>query len=250
MIERNGMHAEEGEMEKNTFWGSVWPGTAIGLGVAIAGLSMSVAFFKTRRTERYVTVKGLAERNVEADLAIWPLTFKVTGNDLVDLNRTVAGKRTIIRQFLLDAGFDASDISFSPPSIRDSQAEPVYGAQALSQFRYTAQQTVSVRTNDIQRVKDAMEKSSELIGKGVVLVMGGNTEFLFTSLNEIKPDMIAEATMNAREAAEQFARDSGSKVGRIRNAWQGLFSINVRDYNSPEQKVVRVVTTVQYFIVN
>ena len=237
-------------MEKNAFWGSVFLGVAIGLGVAIAGVSMSVAFFKTRRTERFVTVRGLAERNVEADLVIWPLTFKETSNELSDLNRIVGHKREIIKRFLLDVGFDDSDISFSPPAIRDSQAEPIYGDRALSQFRYTAQQSVSVRTEDVGRVKEAMEKSSELIGKGVVLIGSGNTEFLFTSLNQIKPEMIAEATQNARAAAEQFARDSGSKVGRIRHARQGLFSINVRDYNSPELKVVRVVNTVEYFIIN
>ncbi|UCE18008.1 MAG: SIMPL domain-containing protein [Gemmatimonadota bacterium] len=235
-------------MDKNSSRGFAVSGIAIGLGIIIAGLSMSVAFYSTRATERYVTVKGLAERNVEADLAIWPLSFKETGNDLIALHGTVNSKRHTIQQFLLDVGFDESEMSLSPPSIRDSQAEPLYGEQAMPKFRYTAQQTMSVRTNKVPLVKQAMENSVELIGKGVVLVAGGNTEFLFTSLNEIKPDMIAEATKNAREAAEQFARDSGSKVGKIRKATQGLFSINVRDWNSPEQKVVRVVTTVEYYI--
>lgn len=237
-------------MEKSSFWGSVVLGISLCLGIVIAGISMSIAFYKTRVTQRYVTVKGLAERNVDADMAIWPLTFKETGNDLTALHRIVNSKRQIIRRFLIESGFEDSEISLSPPSIRDSQAEPVYGDQSMSKYRYTAQQTVSVYTNQVPLVKQTMEKSGELVGKGVVLVAGGMADFLFTSLNDVKPDMIAEATQNAREAAEQFAKDSGSKVGKIRTARQGLFSINVRDRNSPEYKVVRVVTTVEYFIVD
>jgi len=235
-------------MDRNSSRGFAVLGISIGLGIIIAGLSMSIAFYNTRATERYVTVKGLAERNVDADLAIWPITFKETGNDLAALYSTVQLKRQIIRQFLLESGFEESEISLSAPSIRDAQAEPIYGEQVMPRYRYTAQQTMSIRADKVELVKQTMEKSGELVGKGVVLVSGGYTDFLFTSLNEIKPDMIAEATKNARKAAEQFARDSGSKVGKIRKAHQGLFSINVRDRNSPEHKVVRVVTTVEYFI--
>ena len=235
-------------MEKNSSRGFAVLGISIGLGIILAGLSMSIAFYNTRATERYVTVKGLAERNVDADLAIWPVTFKETGNNLAALYKTVQSKRQIIREFLVESGFEDAEISLSAPSIRDSQAEPIYGDQAMPKYRYTAQQTVSVRTDKVELVKQTMEKSGELVGKGVVLVSGGYTDFLFTSLNDIKPDMIADATKNARKAAEQFARDSGSKVGKIRKARQGLFSINIRDRNSPEHKVVRVVTTVEYFI--
>lgn len=235
-------------MDGNSSRGFAVLGISIGLGIIIAGLSMSIAFYNTRATERYVTVKGLAERNVDADLAIWPITFKETGNDLAALYSTVQLKRQIIRQFLLESGFEEPEISLSAPSIRDAQAEPIYGEQVMPRYRYTAQQTMSIRTGKVELVKQTMEKSGELVGKGVVLVSGGYTDFLFTGLNEIKPDMIAEATKNARKAAEQFARDSGSKVGKIRKARQGLFSINVRDRNSPEHKVVRVVTTVEYFI--
>ena len=235
-------------MEKNSSQGFAVLGISIGLGIIIAGISMSVAFYNTRATERYVTVKGLAERNVYSDLAIWPVTFKETGNDLAALYKTVQSRREIIRQFLIDSGFEDSEISLSAPSIRDSQAEPLYGERVMPKYRYTAQQTVSVRTDKVEQVKATMEKSGDLVGEGVVLVAGGNPDFLFTSLNDIKPDMIAEATKNARKAAEQFARDSGSEVGKIRKARQGIFSINIRDRNSPENKVVRVVTTVEYYI--
>jgi len=237
-------------MERNSFWGFVILGISICLGITSAGLCMSIAFYNTRATEHFVTVKGLAERNVIADLAIWPLTFKETGNDLTALNRIVDSKRQTIRQFLLDAGFEDSEISLSAPTIRDSQAEPIYGDQTVPKYPYVAQQTVSIGTNKVPLVKQTMEKSGELVGKGIVLVAGRGTEFLFTSLNKIKPDMIVEATKNARKATEQFAQDSGSKVDKIRKASQGLFTINIRDRNSPENKVVRVVTTVEYYIVD
>ncbi len=95
-----------------------------------------------------------------------------------------------------------------------------------------------------------MEQSGKLVKQGIVLAnsYGRGTEFLFTGLNRIKPAMIAEATKNARKAAEQFAQDSGSKVGSIRKARQGLFTIRNRDMNSPDLKIVRVVTTVEYFL--
>jgi hypothetical protein len=237
-------------MDKNNFRSHLVLGITIGLGIAIAGLSMSYSFYKTRVTERFVTVKGLAERNVEADLAIWPLSFKETGNNLTALQKTVDAKRQIIREFLLASGFEGSEISLSVPSIRDAEAEPSYGEAIKAKFRYTAQQTVSVRTSKVALVKQTMEKTGALVSQGVVLSAGQSADFLFVSLNSIKPDMIAEATLNARKAAEQFAHDSGSKVGKIRGARQGLFSINIRDRNSPELKIVRIVNTVEYFIVD
>jgi hypothetical protein len=103
----------------------------------------------------------------------------------------------------------------------------------------------------VPAVKTAAEKAGELIGKGIVLVgenYGRTTEFLFTGLNDIKPAMIQEATKNAHTAAEQFAKDSGSKVGKIKNASQGLFTITDRDMNTPDKKNVRVVTTVEYYL--
>ncbi len=237
-------------MEKTSFRSFLVLGFAIGLGFAIAGLSMSYAFLKTRGTERYVSVKGLAVRNVDADQAIWPLSFTETGNSLTALQTSMDAKRGIIRKFLREAGFEESEISVSAPFIRDSEAEPTYGEKIRPEFRYTAQQTLSVRTGKVPLVRKTMEKTGQLVGQGVVLTAGGTADFLFTKLNSIKPDMIAQATENAREAAEQFAHDSGSKVGKIRTARQGLFSIDVRDRNSPELKVVRVVNTIEYFIVD
>jgi len=118
--------------------------------------------------------------------------------------------------------------------------------------RYRADITITARTPDVKRVKQAMETSGTLVKKGVVLAdnYGCGTEFPFTHLNSIKPAMIAEATKNARKAAEQFTRDSGSTVGSIRWARQGLFTIRDRDINSPDLTIVRVVTTIEYFLLS
>jgi uncharacterized protein len=238
-------------MERKDFWESAFSGIAIGLGICIAGLSMSHALFETRASQRSVSVKGLAEREVGADLVVWPLTFEAMSNDLNDLQSQVEAKRRTIGAYLLESGFGEAEISQSAPRIRDSQSETMYGQATPPKFRYIAQATITLRTNKIEVVKKAIENAGALVGKGIVLVgenYGRTTEFLFTGLNEIKPAMIEEATMNARKAAEQFAKDSGSKVGKIRSASQGLFTITDRDMNSPDRKNVRVVTTVEYYL--
>lgn len=224
-------------------------GVAIAAGMIIAAFTLSRAIYEARASERFVTVKGLAEREVQADLAIWPITFKDAGNDLSDLHNSMNRKREIITGFLLEQGFEEQEISLAPPKIRDARAE-YYGGQPQAGYRYQVQTTVTLRTSKVELVKESMEKSNELVGQGIVLAetWESRTEFLFTSLNDIKPGMIREATLNAREAAEKFAGDSGSKVGKIRKATQGLFSISDRDQNSPEIKIVRVVTTMEYFL--
>jgi uncharacterized protein len=238
-------------MERNEFWSRAVQGIAIGLGICVAGLSMSHALFEARASARSVSVKGLAEREVGADLVVWPLTFEVTGNDLNDLQTQVEAKRQTIREYLRAAGFEEAEISQSAPRIRDTQSEMQYGQGTPPKYRYVAQATLTLRTNKVSVVTAAIEKAGDLIGKGIVLVgenYGRTTEFLFTGLNDIKPAMIEEATKNARKAAEQFAKDSGSKVGKIRSASQGLFTITDRDTNSPDRKNVRVVTTVEYYL--
>lgn len=224
----------------------------VGVCIAIAGISIGLGFYRGRASDRYVTVKGLAEREVSADLAIWPITFKVAENDLVVLQQGVDSGRDAIKNFLLDAGFEQDEISFSAPSIIDTEAQQ-YSDRNESRYRYIAEATVTTRTGEVGLVRKTMEESRKLISKGVVLAAKSwenPTEFLYTNLNEIKPAMIEEATKDARRAAEKFAQDSGSKVGKIRNASQGYFSISDRDRNSPEVKKVRVVTTVQYYLVD
>lgn len=225
-------------------------GISIGLGILIGSVFIANALFKIKSAERYVTVKGLAEREVNADLAIWPITFKDVGNDLIGLQKIVEQRRDVITKFLLAKGFNQNDISYSAPKITDAQAD-YYGNNKPS-YRYRVQATVTLRSAEVQDVKETMEASGELISKGVVLADNweSRTAFLFTGLNSIKPEMIKDATINAREAAATFAEDSGSKVGKIRKASQGYFNISDRDQNSPDKKIVRVVTTMEYFLVD
>jgi hypothetical protein len=224
-------------------------GITIGLGILIAGLSIGNALYKARAVDRYVAVKGLAEREVNADLAIWPIVFKVAGNDLTALQHQIDGQRQTITDYLVSKGFKKTDISYGAPRIFDSQAEN-YGQSNMVKFRYKMQASITLRSQEVGLVKSTMEAAGELVAKGIVLAdtWESRPEFLFTSLNDIKPDMIREATINARKAAEKFAEDSGSSIGKIRKATQGLFSISNRDQNTPEVKIVRVVTNMEYFL--
>ncbi|MGD8628336.1 MAG: SIMPL domain-containing protein [bacterium] len=225
----------------------------IGLCIAIAGISIGYGFYKGRASDRYVTVKGLAEREVKADLAIWPISFTVAANDLGRLQIEIDSDREAITEFLLSAGFGQDEISYSAPHIIDTEAERRHGGGERAPYRYLAEATVTTRTGDVALVKASMESVGSLVGKGLVLAdqsWRSPTEFLFTSLNDIKPDMIEEATKDARRAATKFAEDSQSKVGKIRHASQGYFSINDRDRNSPEFKKIRVVTSIQYYLVD
>ncbi len=207
---------------------------------------------ESRRGERTVTVRGLAEREVPADLAIWPLTFRAAENDLAKLQQTIATNRGLIRDFLLGQGFSAQELTYRPPNIVDLEAQAFTQGGGERPFRYLATVTVVLCSSDVPKVRAAMDASTRLVEQGIVL--GGDEygaarpEFSFTALNEIKPEMLQEANLNARQAANRFADDSASAVGAIRRANQGLFEIRDRDSNSPEIKVVRVVTTVEYFL--
>lgn len=225
-------------------------GALVGLGLALAGFFVGEALKEARSAERFVTVRGFAERNVEADLVIWPITFRDTGNDLAELQRVVDSHKAEVKAFLAKAGFKPEEVSEMPPQVTDLKAQ-TYGDGQKRDYRYIATVTITLRTADVKAAKKAMEDSGTLVLRGIVLAeqdYARSTEFLFTALNDIKPAMIAEATKNAREAAEQFARDSGARVGSMRRASQGLFTIDDRDKGSPDHKKVRVVTTVEYFL--
>ena len=240
-------------MKNRTVWSSFILGTTISLGIIIASFFISDALVQLRAANRYVTVKGLAEQEVDADLAIWPITFEDADNDLSLLYKRSREKREAINKFLLTGGLTEKDISFLPPQVMDFHAHKYSYGKEKRPLRYRVEATILVSTENVPLIKKLMEKSTELINEGIVIIQADyqrSTEFLFTGLNAIKPAMIEEATKNARKAAEKFAKDSGSTVGKIRNARQGLFTITNRDKNSPDRKKVRVVTTVEYFLVD
>jgi hypothetical protein len=223
-------------------------GICVAAGLAAGGSLMGVAIGKARKADRYVTVKGFAEREVEANLAIWPMVYNAVGNDLAQVQADLDEDAAAIRAFLVARGFRAEDLTLSAPRVTDFEAQWTSGERPVN--RYMAEATVTLRTANVAGVKEAMQASTDLVKQGVALLRSYeyNPLFLYTELNAIKPEMIAAATVDARRAAEQFANDSGSRVGAIRSAQQGYFQIEDRDAHSPEWKKIRVVTTIEYFL--
>lgn len=221
-------------------------GVCVAIGIASVGISLKAGIDHFVDRDRVVTVKGLAERNVQADYVIWPVTFRVTGNDLSALYEKAQTQSEEIRNFLISQGIKAQDVSQGTPSVQDLHAD-FYGNN-LPPERYRMEMAVSVATTDVDTVLKAMGNQSELIQKGVLFTQNYRTQFSFNGLNSIKPEMVEEATKNARSTAQKFAEDSDSELGKIRRASQGQFSIYDRDSNTPYIKRVRVVTTVEYYL--
>jgi hypothetical protein len=240
----------ESKVERRGTGAAAVLGLSIAIGLAVSGYLIGKGLFQARATQRYVTVKGLSEREVPADLAIWPIVFTVSANDLGPLQQAVDDSTAKITAFL-STDFAADEFSLSVPRITDYNLQ-TYAPGSRPPLRYAAEATVTLRTRDIAAAKRSMQRSGDLVKADVALVRSYEyeTSFLFTGLDQIKPEMIAEATRDARRAAEQFAEDSGSRVGAIRNAQQGYFSVEDRDRFSPDFKKVRVVTTVEYFLVD
>jgi hypothetical protein len=227
------------------------------IGLTTSGYALGDGLRRSKMAEhRSVTVRGVSERDVTADLATWPVSFSHQGTDLASVQQSVDQQAKAVRGFFLRAGFKPQeitdeDVSLSREQPTDRDGKPI-GPQKL-----TVSRSIQLRTNDIAKVRAAYARQAELLRDGVELVgSGSNVTFTYTGLNKLKPEMIAEATLNARDSAEQFARDSGVRVGRIKTASQGYFSVGARDGvdcedcsssggSTPFQKV-RVVTTIDY----
>ncbi|ACZ18805.1 protein of unknown function DUF541 [Thermanaerovibrio acidaminovorans DSM 6589] len=224
----------------------------LGVCLVVSAFVLGMAADRIKGSERYVTVKGFSEMEVRADLAVWPIMFKVSANDLGTLQRLNDRAKGEIKAFLTSMGFSPQEISEAPPQITDLKTQFAVDQGMRIEERYVSQSYVTLRTGQVDKVKVAMERAGDLVSKGVVLSQeyGVMPEFIFTKLDSIKPKMVAEATVSARRAAEQFASDSQSRLGGIRRAEQGYFSIEDRDKGSPDYKRVRVVTTVQYYLEN
>lgn len=225
--------------------------TGIAVGLLLLGLTLARGFVQFRALDRTVDVKGLSEREVLADLAIWPIAFQVARDDLGAVYERLESDGQAIVAFLNEAGFEPGEIALSAPSITDKVAQQ-YNSGPID-LRYTAMRTVTVYTSKVDLVRATSDRLIELGRKGVVLTGGGwgdSTEYVFSGLNEIKPSMIEEATREARAVAKKFAEDSESRLGKIRRANQGQFTIRDRDRTSPHVKIVRVVSTVEYYLVD
>lgn len=219
-------------------------------GLVVLGLCVPSAVKVGSSFQRTVNVRGVCEREVKADKAIWPLRFSVAGNNLSIVYSEIEAKNAEIVAFLKEGGIDEGDISISALSVSDKYASEYVSADRV--YRYIANSTITVCSSNVEAVLALMNTQIELVKRGIVLVESWEIKpsFLFEGLNDIKPQMVEEATKNARESAQKFANDSGSRLGKIRNATQGYFSIEDRDSNTPSIKKVRVVTNVSYSLKN
>ncbi|QYJ92492.1 SIMPL domain-containing protein [Shewanella spartinae] len=228
---------------------SILLGGFICAGLYLLGTSLGDSIIKMRAMERTVTVKGLAEVEVKADTAIWPIRFTQVDNDLNTLYQEVQSKTDKVIAFLIKQGFTQDEISSSLPSIEDRQAQGYVDPNV--KYRYAAQVTVSLYTKRVDLLLGTQRNLIELTKEGIAISnqdYNSRTEFLFTGLNELKPQMVQTATENARQTAEKFAKDSASQLGKIKQASQGQFTISNRDSNTPSIKKVRVVSTLTYYL--
>ena len=219
----------------------------IAIGLVILGGSIEDGIEK----ERMVTVKGLAEMEVPANKVTWPLVYKEVGNDLGTLYDKIKTTNRTIINFLKDKGITENEISVNAPEIIDMQAER-YNTNPVP-YRYNVTTVITVTSQQVDLVRSLISEQGELLKQGVAIIGGDyryNVEYDFTGLNDIKPQMIEEATKNARESAMKFAKDSDSKLGKIIRANQGQFTIGNRDVHTPYIKHVRVVTTIDYSLKN
>jgi hypothetical protein len=225
-------------------------GAAIFLGLVAFGFIIGNAAITFKEYERTVTVKGLAEEEHLADIVIWPIQFTEASNQLEDIYEQLESSGEKVRKFLTDRGVSENEISISTPLVTDKSAQR-WGGQQDAQFRFVADQTVTIYSEDVEKIREVMSQLADLGKQGITL--SGDEyqvrpEYLFNSLNDIKPQMIEAATKEARAVAEKFAEDSNSQLGKIKTAYQGQFSISPRDNNNPHIKNVRVVSTVVYYL--
>jgi hypothetical protein len=222
--------------------------------IALAGWFVGRGFAVGRSEDRFVSVKGVAERQVKADLALWPLRFVATGNELGTAQAKIVRDSQAILAFLAAAGIAADAVEVQGLEVTDLLAQAYRSGPVES--RFIVAQTLMLRSEDVDRVAALSQKLGDLVAAGVVLSSDGQQGpfYLFTRLNDIKPAMIAEATGNARAGAEQFAADAQSRLAGIRRASQGVFQILPRD-DAPGQleskqvnKTIRVVSTVDYLL--
>ncbi|NKB46915.1 MAG: DUF541 domain-containing protein [Legionellales bacterium] len=221
----------------------------LAIGIALSGFFISQGFVLGKAADRTVTVKGLAERVVKADEGIWRIYFTYASDELTELYQGVATSQQAIRDFLLKGGFAATEITDQPVSVNDNQGN--YYSSNENAKRFSAEGGVTVRTENVDQVNAAVQQTGQLVQQGV-LIRQSDVLFNFTQLNDIKPDMLNEATANATEAATTFAQNSQSQLGQILTANQGLFTISDATsgatHGADMMKKVRVVTTVQYYL--
>ena len=220
----------------------------LAIGMIAGGYLLGNGLVRAKDADRSVTVRGLAERDVTADLAIWTIAYSAQAEDLATAQASADQDTAAIRGFFRELGFPAD--ALQPTGVNVSQVSD----NGITKF--TVRQRMTLRSTDIARAQNAVRRQFELVRRGVILDEGSGMAYTFTKLNDIKPKMVAEATRDARASAEKFAGDSGTSVGTIKSATQGYFEINARDGDSgggwgvsdTPYKKVRVVTTVDFYL--
>lgn len=222
-------------------------GCCLMIGLVVGALLLGNAIRVSRADDRVVSVKGLCEREVKADKVICPFAYKEGGDNLQQLYRTIEDKNGVIIEFLKDAGISEEEITIAAPKVVDTRTE---WSGSQNRYAYIVTSVVTVCTDKVDEIIALQSRQGELLQRGIATAASWEyqTVYSFTKLNEIKPAMIETATKNARETAEKFAADSDSKLGKIKRATQGQFSITDRDSNTPYMKNVRVVTSVDYYL--
>lgn len=224
----------------------------IALGLAALGLLLGL-FIRSAAgvivdKDRSVTVRGLSEREVMANKVTWPIVYKISGNDLPALYSQYESNNRAVKAYLSSNGVSAEEISVNAPNITDNSAQS-YSTSAP--YRYNLTGVITVTSSHVEAVQKLINRQGELLKQGIAVIASDwnyQTIYEYTALNDIKPEMIADATANARAAADKFAEDSGAKVGRLITASQGQFSIEDRDPYTPYIKRIRVVTSLKYEI--
>ena len=239
----------ENKTKKGLGAGSIVIAVALMAGLLLLGVFISNGLGKIVDSDRFVTVKGLAEREVMANKVTWTIPYYCVSNDIQELYNNLEYNQNYIIDFLVDNGIEVKEIYTSTPSISDRLAGQ-YAPERL-EYRYDASSSITVSTSKVETVMELMGQEFQLMKDGISIGSeygsGSSATFEFTDLNKIKPEMIEEATRNAREVAMKFAEDSESELGGIKNAYQGQFSID-SDETTPQIKKVRVVTTVDYIL--
>ncbi len=238
---------EESKKERKISVDNEGLGCCLMIGLIVGALLLGNAVRAARADDRVVSVKGLCEREVKADKVICPFAYKEGGDNLQQLYRTIEEKNGVIIEFLKDAGISEEEITIAAPKVVDTRTE---WSGSQNRYAYIVTSVVTVCTDKVDEIIALQSRQGELLQRGIATAASWEyqTVYSFTGLNDIKPAMIETATKNARETAEKFAADSDSKLGKIKRATQGQFSITDRDSNTPYMKNVRVVTSVDYYL--
>lgn len=228
---------------KNSVWAII-----MALGIAISGYFIYLGISKYAEKDRCVTVKGLSEREVLANRVIWPMKIEIAGNDVDELYKELDKKVNSVRSFLTLNKITESEINTSSPEFNDKWEYNYEECVKKNAPRYSLGVTITVTSRNVPLIIKLMNNQLELRKKGVDFTTSDySVQYEYVDLSSLKPEMVEEATKNAREVAKKFAEDAGCELGSIINASQGQFTIDEEYYN-PQYKKIRVVTTIAYYL--